>query len=187
LLTHPVQGLETYRQLIDTLTSGPAGPILATDVGLQRSPETPRRPEGTDDEWGKNQVNWLIELPTGTLQIGTRLDGLNYLQIGDRFYNGFRAGHRRRLGTNKLGIETVRRSSRAGSWSTLRGTAASRTWTRVTLSALTSLKRSLGWTARPSLLRRASVPHRLGVALGELPDVQLRRSWCRHGSRPGVV
>jgi choline dehydrogenase-like flavoprotein len=27
----------------------------------------PRRPEGTDGGWGKNQVNWLIELATGTL------------------------------------------------------------------------------------------------------------------------
>src|SRR5690349_19329826 len=37
---------------------------------------------------GANQVNWLIELATGTFQIGTQLDGLNHLQIGDRFYNG---------------------------------------------------------------------------------------------------
>jgi kynurenine formamidase len=68
----------------------------------------PRRPEGTDGGWGKNQVNWLIELATGTFQIGTQLDGLNHLQIGDRFYNGWRT---REIvedwGTSKLGIETV--------------------------------------------------------------------------------
>jgi hypothetical protein len=68
----------------------------------------PRRPEGTEGGWGKNQVNWLIELATGTFQIGTQLDGLNHLQIGDRFYNGWRT---REIvedwGTSKLGIETM--------------------------------------------------------------------------------
>jgi kynurenine formamidase len=68
----------------------------------------PRRAGGTDGGWGKNQVNWLIELATGTFQIGTQLDGLNHLQIGDRFYTGWRA---REIvedwGTSKLGIETV--------------------------------------------------------------------------------
>src|SRR5919199_1051865 len=68
----------------------------------------PRRPEGTAGGWGKNQVNWLIELATGTFQIGTQLDGLNHLQIGDRFYNGWRARDIvEDWGTSKLGIETV--------------------------------------------------------------------------------
>jgi kynurenine formamidase len=68
----------------------------------------PRREGGEDGGWGKNRVNWVIELVTGTLQIGTQLDGLNHLQIGDRFYNGWRT---REIvedwGTSKLGIETV--------------------------------------------------------------------------------
>src|ERR671927_1561232 len=68
----------------------------------------PRRPAGTEGGWGKNQVNWLIELATGTFQIGTQLDGLNHLQIGDRFYNGWRARDIvEDWGTSKLGIETV--------------------------------------------------------------------------------
>ena len=68
----------------------------------------PRRPAGTDGGWGKNQVNWLIELATGTFQIGTQLDGLNHLQIGDRFYNGWRTRDIvEDWGTSKLGIETV--------------------------------------------------------------------------------
>src|SRR5499427_7728289 len=68
----------------------------------------PARAEGTAGGWGKNQVNWLIELATGTFQIGTQLDGLNHLQIGDRFYNGHRARDIvEDWGTNKLGIETV--------------------------------------------------------------------------------
>lgn len=57
---------------------------------------------------GKNEVNWLIELATGTFQIGTQLDGLNHLQIGDRFYNGWRTSDIvEDWGTSKLGIETV--------------------------------------------------------------------------------
>jgi kynurenine formamidase len=46
--------------------------------------------------------------PGRPAQIGTQLDGLNHLQIGDRFYNGWQT---RDIvadwGTSKLGIETV--------------------------------------------------------------------------------
>ena len=49
-----------------------------------------RKPGGAQGGWGANQINWITELVTGTLQIGTHLDGLNHLQIGDRFYNGYR-------------------------------------------------------------------------------------------------
>lgn len=58
--------------------------------------------------WGRNEINWVTELVTGTMQIGTHLDGLNHLQIGDRFYNGWRAEDIvEEWGTNRLGIETV--------------------------------------------------------------------------------
>jgi kynurenine formamidase len=58
--------------------------------------------------WGKNGINWITELVTGTFQIGTQLDGLNHLQIGDRFYNGWRTTEIvEEWGTSKLGIETV--------------------------------------------------------------------------------
>jgi kynurenine formamidase len=68
----------------------------------------PGRPGGQAGGWGKNEVNWVIELVTGTLQIGTQLDGLNHLQIGDRFYNGHRAQDIvKDWGTSRLGIETV--------------------------------------------------------------------------------
>jgi kynurenine formamidase len=67
-----------------------------------------RKPGGKEGGWGANQINWITELVTGTLQIGTHLDGLNHLQIGDRFYNGWRAEEIvEDWGTNKLGIETV--------------------------------------------------------------------------------
>lgn len=67
-----------------------------------------RRPDRGKQGWGKNGINWITELVTGTFQIGTQLDGLNHLQIGDRFYNGWRTTEIvEEWGTNKLGIETV--------------------------------------------------------------------------------
>lgn len=65
-------------------------------------------PQGGGMGWGRNAVNWITELVTGTLQIGTHLDGLNHLQVGDRFYNGWRTQDIvETWGTSKLGIETV--------------------------------------------------------------------------------
>lgn len=67
-----------------------------------------RRPGSEGSGWGRNSLNWITELVTGTFQIGTQLDGLNHLQIGDRFYNGWRARDIvEEWGTSKLGIETV--------------------------------------------------------------------------------
>src|SRR5919202_6726640 len=67
-----------------------------------------RRPDAGDGGWGRNGINWITELVTGTFQIGTQLDGLNHLQIGDRCYNGHRTQDVvEDWGTNKLGIETV--------------------------------------------------------------------------------
>jgi kynurenine formamidase len=68
----------------------------------------PAREGGREGGWGLNRVNWLTELVTGTLQIGTQLDALNHLQVGDRVYNGHRVRDIvRDWGTTKLGIETV--------------------------------------------------------------------------------
>jgi kynurenine formamidase len=68
----------------------------------------PRRPGGRPTGWGANAVNWVTELVTGTLQIGTHLDGLNHLQMGNRFYNGWTMEEIvEEWGTNRLGIETV--------------------------------------------------------------------------------
>ena len=38
---------------------------------------------------GDNDVNWVTELITGTQQLGTHLDALSHLQIGQRGYNGW--------------------------------------------------------------------------------------------------
>ena len=49
---------------------------------------------------GENDVNWITELVSGTMQLGTHLDALSHLQMGNSGYGGFtrlRArGHRRR-------------------------------------------------------------------------------------------
>src|SRR5213082_3657476 len=38
---------------------------------------------------GENGVNWITELVSGTMQLGTHLDALSHLQMGDRGYAGF--------------------------------------------------------------------------------------------------
>jgi kynurenine formamidase len=57
---------------------------------------------------GDNQVNWVIENVTGTSQLGTHLDALSHLQIGDRGYNGWSVAHLAdTAGVRRLGVETV--------------------------------------------------------------------------------
>jgi kynurenine formamidase len=67
-----------------------------------------RRPDGGPDGLGRNGVGWIVEHVQATSQMGTHLDGLNHLQIGDRAYNGHRlADIVEEHGTNRLGIETL--------------------------------------------------------------------------------
>jgi kynurenine formamidase len=57
---------------------------------------------------GDNKVNWVICVVNGTMQLGTHLDGLNHLQIGDRTYNGHTVSElAENWGTNRLGAETI--------------------------------------------------------------------------------
>jgi len=57
---------------------------------------------------GDNDVNWIVEYVNAPSQMGTHMDGLNHLQIGDRAYNGHRlVDIVEQHGTNKLGIETL--------------------------------------------------------------------------------
>ena len=57
---------------------------------------------------GENQVNWVIEIVSATTQLGTHLDMLNHLQIGDRGYNGWTVAELAEpWGTNRLGAETA--------------------------------------------------------------------------------
>jgi kynurenine formamidase len=57
---------------------------------------------------GENDVNWITELVSGTMQLGTHLDALSHLQMGNRGYGGLTvedlAGT---SGVKQLGIETV--------------------------------------------------------------------------------
>jgi kynurenine formamidase len=57
---------------------------------------------------GSNNVNWIVEQVAACSQMGTHIDGLNHLQIGDRTYNGHRLVDLvEEYGTNRLGIETL--------------------------------------------------------------------------------
>ena len=67
-----------------------------------------RRADAGPEGWGRNNVNWVVEQVTATQQMGTHMDGLNHLQVGDRTYNGYRlADIVEDHGTNKLGIDTL--------------------------------------------------------------------------------
>jgi kynurenine formamidase len=57
---------------------------------------------------GENQVNWMTEIVSGTTQLGTHLDALSHLQIGDRGYNGWTVAELAGpAGVNRLGSETI--------------------------------------------------------------------------------
>ena len=38
---------------------------------------------------GRNDVNWITEQVSATMQLGTHLDALSHLQMSDRGYNGW--------------------------------------------------------------------------------------------------
>jgi kynurenine formamidase len=60
------------------------------------------------DGVGANDVNWITEQVTGTMQLGTHLDALSHLQIGDRGYNGWSVAELAdTAGVRRLGIDTV--------------------------------------------------------------------------------
>ena len=57
---------------------------------------------------GANGVNWITEQIAGTQQLGTHLDALSHLQIGDRGYNGWSVAELAdSAGVKRLGAETV--------------------------------------------------------------------------------
>lgn len=70
--------------------------------------ENLRRPDAVGQGWGKNQINWITEIQAGTFQVGTQLDSIGHIQIGDRFYNGWRARDLvEAQGLKRFGMETV--------------------------------------------------------------------------------
>jgi kynurenine formamidase len=57
---------------------------------------------------GSAEVNWITEIVSGTMQLGTHLDALSHLQMGDHGYGGYTV--RELAGTSgvrRLGVETV--------------------------------------------------------------------------------
>ncbi len=57
---------------------------------------------------GENHVHWVAERFEATTQMGTHVDALNHLHVGDRTYNGHRIGAIEKAGgTSKLGAETL--------------------------------------------------------------------------------
>jgi len=67
-----------------------------------------RSPAAGPEGLGRNSVNWIVEQVAATSQMGTHMDGLNHLQIGDRMYNGHRVGDLvEEYGTSRLGIESL--------------------------------------------------------------------------------
>ena len=57
---------------------------------------------------GENCVNWITETFSSTTQLGTHLDALSHLQIGDRAYGGRRVDDLASPGgVTALGVETV--------------------------------------------------------------------------------
>ena len=67
-----------------------------------------RRPDASGKGWGKNEINWIIEIQSGTFQVGTQLDSIGHIQMGDRFYNGWRVKDVvEPWGLNRFGMETI--------------------------------------------------------------------------------
>ncbi len=67
-----------------------------------------RRVDTVGQGWGKNEINWITEIQVGTFQVGTQLDSIGHIQIGDRYYNGWTTRDVvESWGINHFGMETV--------------------------------------------------------------------------------
>jgi kynurenine formamidase len=67
-----------------------------------------RSPQAGVHGLGRNNVNWIVEQILATQQMGTHMDGLNHLQVGDLTYNGHQmCDIVEDYGTNRLGIDTL--------------------------------------------------------------------------------
>jgi kynurenine formamidase len=57
---------------------------------------------------GDNRVNWVTEIVASTMQLGTHIDALGHLQIGNRGYNGWTVAELAApAGMRRLGAETI--------------------------------------------------------------------------------
>ena len=135
-------------------------------------PPVARPPDHGTPGRRRNEVNWIVEHVTATQQMGTHLDGLNHLHVGDRTYNGHRLADiaEDRTGTTRLGIDTLPQVVTRG---LLLDIAAVRGVDRLDPGeVITPRRRRAGprrGRARGPARRRGAVPHRLGPALGRRP------------------
>ncbi len=67
------------------------------------------RSQGSEpDGLGVNKVNWVTETIATTMQLGTHVDSLAHLQVGERVYNGWTMAELAETwGVNRLGAETI--------------------------------------------------------------------------------
>jgi kynurenine formamidase len=64
--------------------------------------------DGPQKGLGGNEVNWITEVVTGTMQLGTHIDALSHLQVADRAYNGVTVSALAGAsGVSRLGAETI--------------------------------------------------------------------------------
>lgn len=95
-------------RILDDNTPKFPGRYWHQSVDLSAYIDNPRRADAVGKGWGKNQINWITELQTGTFQVGTQLDSIGHIQIGDRFYNGWQVQDVvEPWGINRFGMETV--------------------------------------------------------------------------------
>jgi kynurenine formamidase len=70
--------------------------------------ENLRRADSGGQGWGKNQINWITEIQSGTFQVGTQLDSIGHIQAGERFYNGWTTRDLvQSNGLARFGMETI--------------------------------------------------------------------------------
>ncbi len=77
---------------------------LVTTAHHTNAAESQETPSGLGD----CNVNWITETISGTMQLGTHLDALSHLQMGERGYNGWSVSELAETwGVNRLGAETI--------------------------------------------------------------------------------
>jgi hypothetical protein len=149
-----------------------------------------RRPDVDGKGWGKNQINWITEIQVGTFQVGTQLDSIGHIQIGDRFYNGWTTRDVvESWGLNRFGTETVPPIVTRG---VLVDIAAYKSVERLAkgyvigLADVQGALKKQGVTLRPG--DAVLVSHRLGRPVGPgQRRVSFRRARSRFGGRELVV
>ena len=154
------------------------GRVLDEDVPVFPGATSARRwspPPTTQNarrRWARTGSTGSSSRSPATQQLGTHLDALSHLQIGDRGYNGWSVAELAgTAGVKRLGVETVPQ-------------IVTRGWL-VDVAPARPPARSIGSAGhRPGARRRGAVPHRLGRPLGRPRHVPRRRAGPRHGRWP---